>query len=64
MIWICERGHTVIGCDLADVAAREFFEENNIPYSTSGMTLLFMLWSVTALVIVDSRSGAAIHEAV
>ena len=34
--WICEKGHNVVGCDLSDVAAREFFEENNILYSTSG----------------------------
>ena len=43
LIWLNEKGHTVMGCELSEVAAKQFFEENKIPYSTSGLYIVFMI---------------------
>lgn len=32
MKWMAEQGASVVGCDLSELAAEEFFSENNIPY--------------------------------
>ena len=32
MKWLAERGHAVVGCDIVELAAVQFFTENNIPY--------------------------------
>ena len=39
--WLCEQGHDVVGVELSAVAAKQLFEENNIPYSVSGMCLVY-----------------------
>ncbi len=35
LIWLCSQGHTVVGTELSEVAAKQFYEENEIPYSVS-----------------------------
>lgn len=35
LLWLCEQGHEVTGVELVEVAAKEFFEENNVAYSVS-----------------------------
>lgn len=34
MPWLCSQGYNVVGVELSTVAVRQFFEENEIPYST------------------------------
>ena len=34
MVWLCQQGHTVVGCELSEIAALDFFKENSIPYET------------------------------
>ena len=34
MVWLCEQEHTMVGCELSEVAAQDFFKENDIPYKT------------------------------
>lgn len=30
MVWLADRGHPVVGCDLSEIAARQFFEERDL----------------------------------
>lgn len=41
LVWLCDQGMDVIGCDLSALAAQQFFNESNIPFSTS-----MCIWSV------------------
>ncbi len=34
MIWLAEQGHSVVGIELSDIAARAFFQENDLEAST------------------------------
>ena len=31
--WLADQGHSVVGCELAELAGKQLFEENNIPFS-------------------------------
>ena len=31
--WLADQGHSVVGCELAEVAGKQLFEENNISFS-------------------------------
>lgn len=33
--WLADQGHDVVGCELSELAGKQLFEENNIPYSVS-----------------------------
>ena len=33
--WLAEQGHNVVGCELSEIAGKQLFEENNIPYSVT-----------------------------
>ena len=33
--WLCQQGHSVVGVEFSDIAARELFEEHNIPHSVT-----------------------------
>ncbi|PHS40175.1 MAG: thiopurine S-methyltransferase [Robiginitomaculum sp.] len=35
MLWLRQQGHEILGIELSPVAAKEFFEENNIEYAAS-----------------------------
>ena len=32
MKWLAEKGYAVVGCDIVELAAVQFFTENDIPY--------------------------------
>ncbi|KAM8966240.1 thiopurine S-methyltransferase-like [Pelodytes ibericus] len=32
MKWLADMGHTIVGIDVSEIAIKEFFAENNIPY--------------------------------
>ena len=32
MVWLSEQGFNVVGCEISEVAAQQFFNENNIPF--------------------------------
>jgi thiopurine S-methyltransferase len=34
MLWFAERGHHVVGIEWSELAIKQFFEENGLPYST------------------------------
>ncbi len=34
MLWLAERGHTVLGVELAELAVQQFFEENDLSWQT------------------------------
>ena len=31
--WLADQGHNVVGCELSEIAGKQLFEENGIPYS-------------------------------
>ena len=33
MKWLAEKGHAVVGIDIADLPAQQFFTENDIPFN-------------------------------
>ena len=33
--WLADQGHSVVGCELVELAGKQLFEENNIPFSVS-----------------------------
>ena len=33
--WLCDQGHSVIGCELSEIAGKQLFEENSIPYTVT-----------------------------
>ena len=35
--WLADQGHSVVGCELAELAGKQLFEENNIPFSVTAI---------------------------
>ncbi len=33
--WLADEGHSVVGCELAELAGKQLFEENDIPFSVT-----------------------------
>ena len=33
--WLADQGHSVVGCELSELAGQQLFEENNIPFSVA-----------------------------
>ena len=33
LAWLCSEGHNVVGIELSEIAAKQFFSENSIPFS-------------------------------
>ena len=33
--WLCEQGYSVVGVEISEIAVKQLFEENGIPYDTS-----------------------------
>ena len=31
--WLADQGHSVVGCEISELAGKQLFEENNIPFS-------------------------------
>ena len=40
MLWLAKQGFKVVGVELSEIAARDFFEENNLDYHKSGITFV------------------------
>ena len=44
--WLCEQGHNIVGCELSEIAGKQLFEENGIPYTVTTVDD-FKLFSAT-----------------
>ena len=47
MPWLADQGHDVVGCELSELAGKQLFEENGIPYSVTDVNDDFKVFSAT-----------------
>ena len=40
MKWLAEQGHSVVGIDIVELAAQQFFTENDLPFNKCKCTSL------------------------
>ena len=46
--WLADNGHTVVGVEMAGIAVKSFFEENQLEFTTE--TILAFSWAVSVRV--------------
>ena len=61
MKWLAEKGHAVVGIDIVELAARQFFTESNIPFKKCKKYTLMISESIIDLLI-DTTDDFSVYE--